>query len=77
METFSPFVPPEQPRLTNPPTHQPANPPETPPAVDQTAPKQTPDQQPSPVQARSGSKPFNPYDMKALKQFDAGDHRAE
>ncbi|MGD1858002.1 MAG: hypothetical protein ACFB2W_27515 [Leptolyngbyaceae cyanobacterium] len=29
------------------------------------------------VEKTADSKPFNPYDMKALKQFDAGDHRAQ
>ncbi|MGB7249862.1 MAG: hypothetical protein WBC73_13070 [Phormidesmis sp.] len=40
--------------------------------------KQTPpsDQLP-PIKSLTQTKPFNPYDMKALKQFDAGSHRAE
>lgn len=48
-------------------------------AADQTKPKQTttPNQQSRSVQNRSQDKPFNPYDMKALKQFDAGDHRSK
>ena len=48
------------------------------PNAEKTAPKQTKtsEQQSTPVQKRS-DKPFNPYDMKALKQFDAGDHRAK
>mgnify|MGYP001801649585 CR=1 FL=1 len=48
---------------------------DTAPVTKQTTPKQTADQQSSSVQ--EGAKPFNPYDMKALKQFDAGDHRAK
>ena len=68
METPAPTVPTEQSR--------PEKQPETPPAAEQTTSKQTAtDRQPS-VEKRSDAKPFNPYDMKALKQFDAGDHRA-
>lgn len=37
----------------------------------------TTNQQSPSVKARSQDKPFNPYDMKALKQFDAGDHRTK
>ncbi len=31
----------------------------------------------STVNQRSQDKPFNPYNMEALKRFDAGDHRAK
>ena len=48
---------------------------ETTPAAEPTNPKQTTDKQSS--FSQEGAKPFNPYDMKALKQFDAGDHRAK
>ena len=68
METPSQTVPSEQPR--------PKKQTEISPATEQTTPKQTADQQQSPP-VREQSKPFNPYDMKALERFDAGDHRAQ
>lgn len=69
METPAPTVPTEQSR--------PKKQTETPAAAEQTTSKQTATVRRSPsVQKRSNDKPFNPYDMKALKQFDAGDHRA-
>ena len=69
METPARTVPTEQPR--------PEKQTKTPPAAEQTTSKQTTTEQPSPsVEKRSDTKPFNPYDMKALKQVDAGDHRA-
>ncbi|ESA36423.1 hypothetical protein N836_00685 [Leptolyngbya sp. Heron Island J] len=68
METPTQTVPSEQPR--------PKKQPEAAPTTDQTPPKQTTDQQQSPP-VRKQSKPFNPYDMKALERFDAGDHRAQ
>ncbi len=69
METPTPTVPTEQSR--------PQKQTETPPVDEPTTPQQTATDQRSPsVEKRSDAKPFNPYDMKALKQFDAGDHRA-
>lgn len=68
METPAQTVPSEQPR--------PDKQMKTSPATEQTTSKQT-DQPSSSVQQRPDLKPFNPYDMKALKQFDAGDHRAK
>ncbi len=68
----------ETPARTNP-SEQPRPEPQTdtPPATEQTTPEQTAtDQQQSPS-VEQQSKPFNPYDMKALKRFDAGDHRAK
>lgn len=67
METPSQTVPSEQPR--------PKKQTDTSPATEQTTPKQTTEQQSPSVKDKS--KPFNPYDMKALKRFDAGDHRAK
>ncbi|MEO0397543.1 MAG: hypothetical protein AAF243_16370 [Cyanobacteria bacterium P01_A01_bin.137] len=68
METPAPTVPTEQSR----PQKQTA----TPPAEQTTSKETATDQRSSSVKKRSDDKPFNPYDMKALKQFDAGDHRA-
>ena len=48
---------------------------DTTPETEQKTPKQTVDKQSPSVQ--KGTKPFNPYDMEALKRFDAGDHRAK
>ncbi|NJM96851.1 MAG: hypothetical protein HC800_06365 [Phormidesmis sp. RL_2_1] len=39
--------------------------------------QRSPDQQAPSATERSPSKPFNPYDMKALKQFDQGSHRQQ
>ena len=49
----------------------------TPPAADQTQsePAAPADRSPSATE-RSPSKPSNPYDMEALRRFDAGDHRS-
>ncbi|MDV3347270.1 hypothetical protein D0962_21975 [Leptolyngbyaceae cyanobacterium CCMR0082] len=69
METSSANVPQEQPSQKN------TNQQDTQPAAEKTPPKQTTTEQQS--SERSQSKPFNPYDMKALKRFDAGDHRAK
>ncbi len=44
------------------------------PAVDQQPAKQKAEQS-SFVKKRSQNKPFNPYNMEALKRFDAGSHR--
>ncbi|MGD1950142.1 MAG: hypothetical protein ACFB14_10910 [Leptolyngbyaceae cyanobacterium] len=57
------------------PTEQSKQQTDTAPAAEQTKPKQTTDQQLS--SSQEDVKPFNPYDMKALEQFDAGDHRAK
>ena len=72
METPARTVPSEQPR----PETQPKTQTDAPSATEQTAPKQTETDQQSPS-VKQQSEPFNPYDMKALKQFDAGDHRAK
>lgn len=70
METPTPTVPSEQPKTklqTN----------KTKPSTEPTIPEQTTVNRRLSAQKQSQTKPFNPYDMKALKQFDAGDHRAQ
>ncbi|NEQ55263.1 MAG: hypothetical protein F6K11_34940 [Leptolyngbya sp. SIO3F4] len=61
------------------PSEQPSSSPkaETSPVTEQTTSEQTATDQEASSNQQRANEPFNPYDMKALKQFDAGDHRAQ